>query len=374
MLHLSNNKSKKSKLDNLVKNASGDFFGDFNDLFNVYRKYKQKNYVKPISTLIPELDRFTSGGLQKGQMWVIGARPGTGKTTLALNLMWEISCSFKNLKQKDNVLFVSLEMSKFELIKKIISIASLSTNKDSTKFLNNYSDMLEGKNINSELNKKIAEVFNNELLPNNNYKILELLDDTNYEILFNLIEEAVAVKNVSCVIIDYFQLIGVGELIGTRTNQLADISKEFKKMAKRLNINVILLSQLNRDYEKKGKGNVPTLSDLKDTGSLEQDADFVGLLYENKDQSFSNFSNPNNQELSFLVAKNRNGTIGEFNLRFFREFSLVKSEETIENLEKTKKFKPSLKTHNNDDKSFLDLDYSENNEKTLGDDNGNNEW
>lgn len=326
----------------------GIFFGTFSDAVEVLRKsFKEGNQSK-ILTDIPELDQLTNGGLRKGQLWVIGARPGSGKTTFAINLLKSLS-EYHRAKQDNNkVLFISLEMTVNEIFKKFISMSLFWDNLRVEQFLLKYfgihptSNTMESIGISTGTMNKFFDT-----LQNNYFYLSDFENETNLEELELFISEAVAKNNIKAVIIDYFQLIGVeGTEFGTRAERLASISRALKRLAKKLNISIILLSQLSRDFEKKGVGTVPTLADLRETGSLEQDADLVAFLYENKDQAVKNKLNPDIKNLNVYIAKNRNGSINEFNLMFLPQYAAMKTQAQKETAttKKNLKIKEVVKT------------------------------
>jgi replicative DNA helicase len=238
-----------------------------------------------------DLDSIT-GGFSRKDMIIIAARPSIGKTSLALNIVEYLI----NLEKK-KILFFSLEMSSEHLLHRLIcSSSSININ------LNSFYTKKQFKRLNFFI-KKIKNSF-------------FWVDDFN-----NLTIEDIRSKSrklnkegsLDLIIIDYLQLIR-GSVNVSREQQVSEISRSIKGMAKELNVPVVVLSQLNRESEKEGRK--PKLSDLRESGSIEQDSDLV-LILNNKDSYGSKSKSPTPLVLKELViAKNRNGPTGKLTLVF----------------------------------------------------------
>lgn len=376
LLEASINESKNnSVINNSIKN--GDFLGTFADAIPILRNSYTKGEQNRIVTGIKEIDQIT-GGIRKGQLWVIGARPGCGKTTFAINLLTQLSKLHQEANTNNKTLFVSLEMSKIEIFKKFVSISSIVELKDTEKFFNKYFSKEDNSNALSS-----EQIFRfTQALKNNYLFFAEFVQECNLDVLEETIRSAASKNSVKVVIIDYFQLLGTATVeFGTRSEKLASISRALKRLAKNLNINIILLSQLSRDFEKKGSGTTPTLSDLKETGSLEQDADVVFFLYEDSEQFKKNKTISYGKWLKLYIAKNRNGATKEIDLLFWLSHSIMLTSSQIEAAknttakkeikteavkqevkEETKPVEQEIKvevkqeTIKEEDKAFLDLD------------------
>lgn len=376
LLEASINESKNnSVINNSIKN--GDFLGTFADAIPILRNSYTKGEQNRIVTGIKEIDQIT-GGIRKGQLWVIGARPGCGKTTFAVNLLTQLSKLHQDSNSNNKSLFVSLEMSKIEIFKKFVSISSIAELKDTEKFFSKYFSTAENS---SSLSTEQIFRFT-QALKNNYLFFAEFVQECNLDVLEETIRSAVSKNGVKVVVIDYFQLLGTATVeFGSRSEKLASISRALKRLAKNLNINIILLSQLSRDFEKKGSGTTPTLSDLKETGSLEQDADVVFFLYEDSEQFKKNKTISYGKWLKLYIAKNRNGATKEIDLLFWLSHSIMLTSSQIEAAknttakkeikteavkqevkEETKPVEQEIKvevkqeTIKEEDKDFLDLD------------------
>lgn len=247
-----------------------------------------------------DLDTF-SNGFAKGDLIVVGARPSVGKTALALNIG-------TNASKKGTVVSIfSLEMSEHSLLKRIISAEAkidATRMRDPKKF---FSD--------SDWEKYIDSTASISTLP------LHIYDNpsvTVHEIrakVRNLIRKYPD-QNHLC-IIDYLQLI-TGDGRENRTLEIGTISRSLKIMARELDMPVIVLSQLSRNLEHR-QDKRPMLSDLRDSGSIEQDADVIVFLY--RDDYYNPESDAKNL-VEIIVAKQRNGPTGRVKLAFLKEYNL----------------------------------------------------
>ena len=256
-----------------------------------------KNGITGLETGFKQLDNITAG-LQKSDMLVLAARPGMGKTTFALNLAYNI-CS----RQDKSVLFFSLEMNGAQLVKRIISSLSfVSSDK-----------MRKGKLI----DKEWRDVINSTSLLED--KKLFICDSSALTIadLRNICMKAKNKVGLDIVFIDYLQLMVPGDNYKnsnksgfmSRQEEVAAISRNIKGLAKELNIPIVALSQLHREAE--NRSGPPQLSDLRESGAIEQDADIVMLIHRpNKEEE---------EKVDIIVAKHRNGSTGIVNLRFDKQ-------------------------------------------------------
>jgi replicative DNA helicase len=227
----------------------------------------------------------------------LAARPSVGKTALALNIAKNVITS------KDNkpVLFFSLEMSCKDIWKRLLSdLTGISSKKFGTNFCD--SDALV---------KKIGEIKNLPLF----------MDETPVTTIFEIKAKAKYFNKkhpLGLIIIDYLQLINGSDKRIPREQQIAEISKGVKSMAKELDVPVLVLSQLNRAAEKENRE--PRLSDLRESGSIEQDADIVLLLSKKINEEEENPYSDNDLR-TLIVAKNRNGEVGVTTLLFEKQFT-----------------------------------------------------
>lgn len=282
---------------------------------NWHAEFNSPKFNWCLNSVITFLD-----GFNKKQLYVLAARPGMGKSTLALN--WALAYSqmafYKNRKivnaadKRHCVLFFTLEMSSEDLTNKIVAMVSyLENTKIQKRTLN------EG-----EMSRYLHAVknFNLHDLP------LIFMDDGDYTLskIESIVREMSSKYIVDLVVIDYLQLIKVGEekirFNMNRANEVAIISKTLKTMALSLNIPILALSQLSRRVESNGfgEGKRPMLSDLRESGSIEQDADVVMFLY--IDQTAQNMKvgekNKETYGITFTIEKNRFGAKGTRELEF----------------------------------------------------------
>ena len=244
------------------------------------------------STGIIQLDRLTCG-LKKTDLLVLAARPAMGKTALAMNIAI-------NAAREVPVGIFSLEMSASQLGQRILSMTSGV----------NISAIATGEFDDTDQENMLTEMT--ALLDNR--KHVEIIDDT--LTLSELRMRARRLKrkyDVGLIVIDYIQLIiGDKTYKGNRVQEVSDISRQLKAMAKELNVPVLALSQLNRGAEVRADKR-PLLSDLRESGSIEQDADIVMFIYRD---AYYNEETERQNVAEVHVAKNRNGATGRCNLYF----------------------------------------------------------
>lgn len=275
-------------------------------LFSVYERLYQlssenrEDYLG-LPTGFMDLDK-TITGLNKSDLVLIGARPSMGKTSFALNLARNVA-----VKGKKKVLFFSLEMSKDQLAQRILSTeARIRGNKMRT---GNFSPK-EWEQLTA------ASVFLSDC---------ELyFDDTSNITVPEMKARVRRLKNVDCVFIDYLQLMQSSKKTDNRVQEVSEITRSLKLMAKDLNIPVVTCAQLARGTETRGKSHKPQLSDLRESGSIEQDADIVIMLYREdyykRDESEPQEISVNTAEL--LIQKNRHGPTETVTLAWNPEFTL----------------------------------------------------
>ena len=285
---------------NLLSNVASDGIVPVKDVFDsLAMKLTNKSQGREdgVKTGFADIDKLISC-LQKKSMIVLAARPSVGKTALALNIAKNVITS----KENNTVLFFSLEMSREEIGKRLLSDL---TGMSSTKFGTGFCD-------NNVLIKKMGET---KELP-------FFIDETPVTTIFEIKAKAKYFNKkhpLGLIIIDYLQLINGSDKRIPREQQIAEISKGVKSLAKELDVPVLVLSQLNRAAEKENRE--PRISDLRESGSIEQDADVVLLL--SKKISDKEEENPysDNDLRTVIVAKNRNGEVGIATLLFEKQFT-----------------------------------------------------
>jgi len=222
--------------------------------------------------------------LKKGQLVTLAGRPGMGKTTFALNL----ANNFE--KQKYNVLIYSLEMGKGEIGEKLLSTKT----HVSQFFLKSHYDVHVEK-----IKKRI------EFSKDSNFYVSSVTDITTINIESDLLTLKNQNINVDVIIIDYLQLMNTIEDSGNRVQEISKLTRELKKIALRSNVLLISLSQLSRELEKRAD-KIPYLSDLRESGSIEQDSDIVMFVYRHEYYKPTERKN----EVDIIIAKQRNGGLG----------------------------------------------------------------
>jgi replicative DNA helicase len=260
---------------------------------------RQGSHLTGLSTGYYELDELTCG-LQKGEMIIVAGRPSMGKTSLALNIAEHLG-----LVEKVPIAIFSLEMGRQQLAERFLcSISGLDSQKVRKGLLSD------------EHFKKLADACA-ELSEAHIY-----IDDTSTLTPIELLAKARRLKSrykIQCIMVDYLQLMHLGSgRIESRQQEITTISRYLKTLARELDIPVVVLSQLNRNPEGR-EGNKPRMSDLRESGSIEQDADVVMLLhrddyYNRNDENYT----PNNTA-DLIIAKQRNGPTDSIKLTFMEK-------------------------------------------------------
>lgn len=274
-----------------------------NDIFSELKTKSLDPKLSGVASGFYDLDSLTQG-FQKSDLIILAGRPSMGKTALGLNIASNI---IKNSKLP--VLFFSLEMSKEQIMYRLLAMET---------------------NIN-QMRLKSGKLYQNDWLKLN--KIIKILakfplfiDDTfdlSIQDIRSKIKTIVFEQNqIGLIIIDYIQLMQNSKLkTENRVQELSQITRSLKTIAREFNVPIIGLSQLSRNVENR-VDKKPILSDLRESGSIEQDADLVLMLYQNKSQS-QNSQQMNlkenyksNQIIELIIAKHRNGPIGTVKLKF----------------------------------------------------------
>ncbi len=277
---------------------------------------KNKSAITGLETGFYDLDKATSG-LHEGELIIIAARPGMGKTAFALNLA--TNASFTTDKA---IAIFNLEMSAEQLVNRMISaVGQIEGDKLKTGMLNH--------NDWKKYNEAISELADTNIYIEDNASI------TASEIKAKCRRLANSEKGLALVIIDYLQLVTTGGRTESRQVEVSDISRAFKTMAMELKVPVIALAQLSRNAERR-ESNQPRLADLRESGSIEQDADLV--LFINRQDYFENKSADNKVNIvpaELIIAKHRRGSTGLYQLLFeldkscFKNYLKTEPEETF---------------------------------------------
>ena len=257
--------------------------------------------VSGLSTGFTKFDEMT-GGLHGGELIILAARPSMGKTALALNIAQHVAAH--PLMRKPVAVF-SLEMSSASLLTRLLCAAA---RVDQHKFRAGYLNADERR----KLQVALAELTESPLY----------LDDTagvNLMDVHSKLRRMKAEHGLSLVVIDYLQLMSTRGRIENRNQEVSALSRGLKLMAKDLNVPFIVLSQLSRASETRPGDHKPQLSDLRDSGSIEQDADLVAFIY--REELYRKDREDLRGLADLIVAKQRNGPIGTVPLRFLSQFT-----------------------------------------------------
>ncbi len=264
----------------------------------------QEGHLRGIASGFTDLDRVTNGW-QKSDLVILAARPGMGKTAFVLSMARNAAIDFNKA-----VAFFSLEMSSIQLVTRLISSETQLS-----------ADKLKKGNLESyeweQLHSKISNLTEAKLL----------IDDTPALTVFELRAKCRRLKaqhDIQMVIIDYLQLMsGSGDSKGNREQEISTISRSLKALAKELEIPVIALSQLSRAVETRGGSKKPILSDLRESGAIEQDADMVMFIYRPEYYKIEVDEDGNSTAgiAEICIAKHRNGALKDVPLRFIDKFA-----------------------------------------------------
>jgi replicative DNA helicase len=256
---------------------------------------KSGGEIRGVPTGFKSLDSKLAG-MQDSNLIILAARPGVGKTAFSLNIATHVA-----LKEKMPVGFFSLEMSKEELVDRLlvgqadIDAWRLKTNKLSDS---DFSQLTQAMGDLSE-----APIF---------------IDDTPGASILEMRTKARKMKiehDLKLIVVDYLQLAVPGKRFESRVQEVGYISQNLKNLARELQIPVLAISQLNRAIEHRGAGRRPQLADLRESGSIEQDADVVMFLY-SEDDGAEELMDTSKRMIKLAVAKHRNGATGEIDLMF----------------------------------------------------------
>jgi replicative DNA helicase len=273
--------------------------------------HKNQGMLTGIGTGFTDFDKMTTG-LHAGEMIVIAARPSVGKTSLAMNIAEHVA-----LELKIPTGVFSLEMTADQLVLRMLCSRSRV----------NLRSIREGFLAERDFPKLTGAAGKLASAP-------LIIDDTSALSILQLRAKARRMKqqhDIKLFVIDYLQLLhSTSRRADNRQQEIADISGGIKALAKELAVPIIVLSQLNRDVEKRaGKDAKPRLSDLRESGAIEQDADLVGLLYREKEtedgQDDANETEQDAIPVNLCIAKQRNGPIGEVKLTFLKNYTRFES-------------------------------------------------
>ena len=294
-------------LDQIVANS----FGSIDNL------YKESREVTGQATDFTEFDRMTSG-LQKGELVIIAARPSMGKTAFAINLAQNAA-----VNHGATVAVFSLEMSKESLLRRMLaSQAWVDQRKLQQGFL--------GREDHVKLQNALNQLIESRMF----------IDDTAGVSLSEMRAKSRRLKQTAggldMIVVDYLQLMSAtlptqgGKRYENRTQEVSAISRGLKALAKELDVPVVALSQLSRASERRGDDKRPMLSDLRESGSIEQDADVVCFIhreaYYNRDEEMSESDRAKSE---IIISKQRNGPTGTVYLNFVSKYTRFDNQDTV---------------------------------------------
>lgn len=271
--------------------------------------------IMGLPTGFTALDKYLLG-LRPGQLMIIASRPGMGKTSLALNI------AINAIKKSElGVAFFSLEMTADEL---------------STKILSNYAKINSRKILSKDFQDNDLRNIASGIVDLSKFPLfIDDNSDINVSSISSACRKLIVENPLGLVVVDYLQLMQPLDRKIQRDQQVAEMSRAFKILAKELNIPIIVISQLNRQSENR-TGNRPRLGDLRESGAIEQDADIVLLIYREEGEG---------KTAEITIAKNRSGATGKINLAWLPQFA---SFENLSHAPVDKNFVPNDPRFKND--------------------------
>lgn len=265
--------------------------------------------IKGISTGFTKLDEMT-GGLHPGELIILAARPSMGKTALALNIAWHVATRLRQA-----VAIFSLEMSNESLLTRMLCSSAYV---DSQRFRAGYLTQEERSKLRHAANEMVeAPLF---------------IDDTPGVNLMDMhakLRRLQAEQPLGLVIVDYLQLMSVRGRSENRNQEVSALSRGMKLLAKELHVPMLVLSQLSRAPETRQGDHRPQLSDLRESGSIEQDADLVGFIF--REEVYKRDREDLRGLAELILAKQRNGPVGKIDMVFLH--SLTKFENRAQDIE-----------------------------------------
>ncbi|MCG6167647.1 replicative DNA helicase [Leptospira sp. FAT2] len=264
---------------------------------------KNRGQITGLRTNFTKLDEATSG-LKEHELMILAARPGNGKTTFALNIASNVALDYNQ-----PVVIFSLEMSRIELLLKMVCA---------------HSQVESMKLKKSELTRSDAPKLLDSIVKVTAAPIY--IDDSGGLTIDDFkgrVRKLLTTEKIGLIVVDYLQLMSDPKnKEGGRQQEVASISRSLKQMAKEAKCPIIALSQMSRAVEQRSKDQKPQLSDLRESGAIEQDADIVSFIYrEEKVKGEEEISPEMRGKAEIIIAKNRSGPIGSFHLAFRPELS-----------------------------------------------------
>jgi len=259
--------------------------------------------VTGVPTGFTDFDKL-SGGLQPGGLYILAARPSMGKTAMALNI-----AEYAALQENVPVLIFSLEMSAEQIAQRMLAAESRV----------NVREMFESRNVQNEdwnkLSRTAAELKKSPIYIDDSSVLTTIDLRGRCRRFFAKQKEG----SKGLIVLDYLQLMDAASKSENRQQDVSAISRGLKAVAREFNVPVLALSQLSRDVEKRGGSKKPQLSDLRDSGAIEQDADMVMFIY--REAYYAQENETVDPTTEVIVAKHRNGPTGTVSLIFFKEYA-----------------------------------------------------
>ncbi|MCX7998840.1 MAG: replicative DNA helicase, partial [Leptospiraceae bacterium] len=292
---------------NVVTKGLRPISDDKNELIDYIKlMFQTKGTTVGLRTHINGLDDATTG-LKPHELVIIAARPGNGKTTFALNIAANVA-----LREKKTVAIFSLEMSRLELLIKMICAEARI----------NASNLKTGSLTTSDQQKLIEVITKVTNAP-------IFIDDSGSLSIWQFksrIRQLLITNQLSLIIVDYLQLMNDPTVREGRQQEVASISRNLKQMAREANCPIIAISQMSRAVESRSKDQRPQLSDLRESGAIEQDADVVAFIYREelvkaKEEGIDKVPDEIRNKAEIIIAKNRSGPVTSFKLNFIPEYS-----------------------------------------------------
>ena len=269
----------------------------------VEQLYKRKEMITGVPTGYHEIDKMTAG-LQSSDLIILAARPSMGKTSFAMNIAQHAA-----LVEKTGVAVFSLEMSKEQLVMRLLSsVGRIDSQRIRT-----------GKLLDEDWPKLTRAVGMLSEAP-------IYIDDTPAVSVLEMrakVRRLAAQYDIGLIVVDYLQLMRGRNSTENRTQEISEISRSLKALAKEHHVPVIALSQLNRGLESRTDKR-PMMSDLRESGAIEQDADIITFIY--RDEVYNKAEdNPNRGIAEIIIGKQRNGPTGTVKLTFIKEFTMFEN-------------------------------------------------
>ncbi|MDR1481650.1 MAG: replicative DNA helicase [Synergistaceae bacterium] len=291
----------------IARHGPRSYLKDISDIIvsafeKIERSLREGATTSGLSSGFSDLDKLI-GGFQPGSLNIIAARPSMGKTAFALNVAQSVAVS-----QNVPVLIFSLEMSAEQLAGRLLSAEARVNLRELSTDGNIRKDQWNA------LTDAVARLSRAPIFIDDSSTLSTLDLRSRSRRFFS------KHKNEKClVIVDYLQLMANNKRVENRQQEVSDISRALKGVAREFDAPVIALSQLSREVEKRGSDKRPVLSDLRDSGAIEQDADIVAFLYRPAYYQQERESSDPTAELA--IAKHRNGPTGKIDLMFYKEYS-----------------------------------------------------